>query len=150
MRSNNRFSLQCLGKGDLLESTQIALSSRFEIQFKNCSDSLEKQTKAWFESYFDGSPLPIYPPLYLEGTPFQQSTWRLLQQIPFGAVKTYAQVAEEANAPRGSRAVGNACGKNRFILLIPCHRVIRSDGSIGGFAIDLEIKRRLLAFETQL
>ncbi len=81
------------------------------------------------------------------GTPFQQQVWAELQRIPCGEKRTYAQVAEAIGQPQAVRAVGTAIGKNPLAYLIPCHRVVRTDGSLGGFRWGLEVKRRLLATE---
>lgn len=70
-----------------------------------------------------------------------------MQKIPFGSTMSYQEVAQAAGSPRAARAVGGACNRNPFPLLVPCHRVIQANGKIGGFALDLEIKRRLLEFE---
>jgi O-6-methylguanine DNA methyltransferase len=81
------------------------------------------------------------------GTPFQQAVWRAAQAIPMGQTRTYQEVACTIGRPRAARAVGQALGANPLPVLIPCHRVIRGDGSLGGFAQGLELKRRLLILE---
>ena len=70
----------------------------------------------------------------LKGTKFQVKVWRYLKTIPKGRVKTYRQVAMGINRPKSARAVANACGKNPYAPKIPCHRVIRTDGSVGGYS----------------
>ena len=70
----------------------------------------------------------------LKGTKFQQKVWAYLMKIPRGSVKTYSQVAKDIGKPLATRAVANAIGKNRYAPKIPCHRVIRSDGSLGGYS----------------
>ena len=72
--------------------------------------------------------------MILKGTKFQIKVWKYLKTIPKGEVKTYKQVAIGIKRPKSARAVANACGKNPYSPKIPCHRVIRSDGSIGGFS----------------
>ena len=72
--------------------------------------------------------------MILKGTKFQVKVWKYLKNIPKGSVKTYKQVAIGINRPKSSRAVANACGKNPYSPKVPCHRVIRSDGSLGGFS----------------
>ena len=85
----------------------------------------------------------------LEGTNFQIKVWNELKKIPSGEVSTYKQIAEYIGHPNSSRAVANACAKNPFLLTIPCHRVIRSDGSLGGYSGlgGVETKMRLLIKE---
>ena len=70
----------------------------------------------------------------LKGTKFQQKVWAYLMKIPRGSVKTYSQVAKDIGKPLATRAVANAIGKNPYAPKIPCHRVIRSDGSLGGYS----------------
>ena len=70
----------------------------------------------------------------LVGTKFQQKVWAYLRKIPYGSVKTYSQVAKGIGKPLASRAVANAIGKNPYAPKVPCHRVIRSDGSLGGYS----------------
>jgi len=81
------------------------------------------------------------------GTPFQQSVWRALQQIPYGQTISYAQLAQSIGKPTAYRAVANANGKNPFSIIIPCHRVVASDGSLGGYTGGLDKKRLLLGLE---
>ena len=85
----------------------------------------------------------------LEGTDFQIKVWNELKNIPSGEVRTYKQIAESIGHPNSSRAVANACVKNPFLLTIPCHRVIRSDGSLGGYSGigGVETKMKLLIEE---
>lgn len=86
-------------------------------------------------------------PLDVQGTAFQEAVWRELQRIPLGETRTYAQIAAAAGNAGAVRAAGTANGANNVAVLIPCHRVIRSDGSLGGYAYGLEIKRELLRRE---
>ena len=84
--------------------------------------------------------------LDLRGTPFQRQVWQALREIPYGELRTYGQLAAGLGKPGASRAVGGANGKNPIPLIVPCHRVVASDG-IGGFTGGLEWKERLLAHE---
>jgi methylated-DNA-[protein]-cysteine S-methyltransferase len=81
------------------------------------------------------------------GTDFQLRVWRALCEIPFGAVRNYGDVARAIGQPKASRAVGQANGRNPLPIIIPCHRVLASDGTIGGYSAGLDIKHRLLALE---
>ena len=78
----------------------------------------------------------------LEGSEFQISVWKEIAKIPYGQTRTYKQLAIAIGKPNSSRAVANACGKNPYAPLIPCHRVIRSDGQIGGYSGDGGSKRK--------
>lgn len=86
-------------------------------------------------------------PLDLHGTAFQWKVWRALTTIPAGETRTYTQVARSVGRPRAVRAVASACAANRVAVLVPCHRVVRRDGSLGGYRWGLERKARLLARE---
>ena len=79
----------------------------------------------------------------MKGTKFQLKVWKYLKNIPKGTVKTYKQVAIAIKSPKSARAVANACGKNPYAPKIPCHRVIRSDGGLGGYSGSGGIKKKI-------
>ncbi len=98
--------------------------------------------------YFRGRRKSFSLPLDLkDATPFQTRVWNILRVIPYGTTMTYGEVAVRAGSPGASRAVGNACAKNPVPIIIPCHRVIRSDGGLGGFTGGSGIKESLLRHE---
>jgi methylated-DNA-[protein]-cysteine S-methyltransferase len=84
---------------------------------------------------------------FLEGTDFERQVWSLLKEVPYGETRTYKWVAEKVGKPHAFRAAGNALGKNPIPIIFPCHRIIESDGSIGGYSSGIDIKRRLLEIE---
>ncbi|HSB30457.1 MAG TPA: methylated-DNA--[protein]-cysteine S-methyltransferase [Candidatus Sulfobium mesophilum] len=84
---------------------------------------------------------------FTEGTDFEKLVWDTLREIPYAETRTYKWMAEKVGHPHAFRAVGNALGKNPIPIIFPCHRVIESDGSLGGYSSGEEIKRRLLEFE---
>ena len=86
-------------------------------------------------------------PLDVAGTAFQLRVWEALRTIPLGETRTYSQVAEEIGAPRAVRAVASACAANEAALAIPCHRVLRKDGSMGGYRWGVEVKEQILEAE---
>ncbi len=86
-------------------------------------------------------------PLDVLGTPFQKLVWNALCTIPPGETLSYADVAERIGSPKAARAVGLACGSNPLAPMIPCHRVVRSDGSLGGYGFGIDRKRTLLERE---
>src|SRR4029079_4116470 len=86
-------------------------------------------------------------PIDVAGTAFQESVWRELRKIPPGETRSYAEIAAAIGHPKAVRAVGTANGDNHICVLIPCHRVIRSDGSLGGYGGGLDRKKKLLAAE---
>jgi AraC family transcriptional regulator of adaptative response/methylated-DNA-[protein]-cysteine methyltransferase len=87
-------------------------------------------------------------PLDLRGTVFQMRVWQALREIPPGTTATYAQIAQRIGAPKSVRAVAGACGANRLAVAIPCHRVVRSDGTLSGYRWGVERKRQLLQRES--
>ena len=97
--------------------------------------------------YFQGQrqffSLPLAPP----GTPFQQRVWQALQRIPFGTTLTYRELAQRLGMPHAARAVGQANGRNPLAVVIPCHRLIGSDGQLRGYAGGIALKQRLLQHE---
>jgi methylated-DNA-[protein]-cysteine S-methyltransferase len=98
-------------------------------------------------AYFAGELRQFDLPLAPRGTAFQLAVWRELQGIPFGETISYAELARRIGQPRAVRAVGSANGRNPLPVVIPCHRVIGSDGRLTGYAGGLDLKRRLLALE---
>jgi AraC family transcriptional regulator of adaptative response/methylated-DNA-[protein]-cysteine methyltransferase len=88
-------------------------------------------------------------PLDMRGSDFQQKVWRALQTIPRGSIRTYGQVAREIGQPLAVRAVAQACAANHLALVVPCHRVVRSDGSLGGYRWGQRRKRLLLQLESR-
>ncbi|MDZ8186869.1 MAG: methylated-DNA--[protein]-cysteine S-methyltransferase [Nostoc sp. ChiSLP02] len=88
-------------------------------------------------------------PLDVRGTAFQKQVWQALQKIPYGQTRTYTDIAREIAKPQAFRAVANACGANPVALIVPCHRVLRSDGSLGGYRWGIERKQKLITQESQ-
>lgn len=101
------------------------------------------------DRYFAGSLTRFDLPLDLRGTPFQQQAWLALAEIPYGETRTYAEQAARLGRPSAARAVGAANGRNPLSIVLPCHRVIGSDGSLTGFAGGLDAKRWLLEHEAR-
>jgi methylated-DNA-[protein]-cysteine S-methyltransferase len=123
-----------------IHSSHLSLSSQF-----TCIGA-PPSLLDWFENYSQ----KVYHPLSLireDLSRLEQKVLQKLSLIPIGKTISYKELALLCETPKGARAIGNACGKNPFPLLIPCHRVIRANGELGGFALDLEIKKRLLEFE---
>lgn len=104
-------------------------------------------TAAWLERYFGGANEAYRYPFEPAGTPFQREVWRALCTIPYGATVSYGDIARRIGRPSAVRAVGAANGRNPIAILIPCHRVIGSDGTLTGYAGGLPRKQALLALE---
>ena len=110
-----------------------------EIQLAKAKHQLDEYLAGERKS-FD---LPLDPP----GTAFQKKVWRQLKKIPFGKTMTYGQVAKAIGHPKAYRAVGGACNANPLPILIPCHRVVGSSGSLTGYALGIAMKLKLLKLE---
>ena len=111
-----------------------------------------KEAKRWLDIYFTGREPDFMPPLHPIGSAFRQSVWEILLQIPYGQTTTYGALAGELARQRGlthfsAQAVGGAVGHNRVSIIIPCHRVVGSGGSLTGYAGGLENKIKLLTLE---
>jgi len=111
-----------------------------------------RQTAEWLDTYFAGKRPDFMPELELHDTPFRLAVWHILQQIPYGEVITYKEIAQEIARQRNcgsmsAQAIGGAVGHNPISILIPCHRVIGSNGSLTGYAGGVSRKMSLLALE---
>src|SRR5258708_39538896 len=98
-------------------------------------------------AYFAGVLRSFDLPLHMQGTPFQQSVWRALLDIPYGETASYGEIARRVGTPQGSRAVGLANGSNPIAIVVPCHRVIGSNGKLTGYGGGLNNKETLRALE---
>jgi methylated-DNA-[protein]-cysteine S-methyltransferase len=99
------------------------------------------------EEYFAGDRTEFDLDLELDGTPFERRVWEEVRAIPYGETATYAEIAERIGSPKACRAVGRANGRNPIAVIVPCHRVIGSDGTLTGYAGGIELKRTLLDLE---
>lgn len=105
--------------------------------------------KEQLNEYFRQARKVFTAPHYFYGTEFQKEVWQALLTIPYGETISYKQLAERINRPKAVRAVGGALNKNPFSIIVPCHRVIGSDGSLTGFGGGLDRKKQLLMFEKE-
>lgn len=106
------------------------------------------QTEKQLREYFAGKRKKFSIKLDISGTEFQESVWYALSKIAYGKTVSYAQQAKLVRKPKAFRAVGSANGKNPVSIILPCHRVIATDGTLGGYGGGLSIKRKLLALES--
>jgi O-6-methylguanine DNA methyltransferase len=121
---------------DYLESLSLELNNERLIDLEEMLDS-----------YFSGEPTQLDYPLDISGTDFQRRVWEAVRQIPYGQVRSYKWVASKIGNPKAARAVGTAISRNPVVLIIPCHRVIRSNGSLGKYSDMDWLKERLLRLE---
>ncbi|MBI4528242.1 MAG: methylated-DNA--[protein]-cysteine S-methyltransferase [Deltaproteobacteria bacterium] len=134
---------------------QLSLARRGIARFQKIDAQQNALIRRWkrvaareLEAYFIGSLQEFSTPCDLSNLPpFTRNVLRLAAKIPYGEVKSYRWIAEQLGKPKATRAVGNALARNPVPIIIPCHRVVRSDGTIGGFALGSRWKRRLLRLE---
>lgn len=139
--------LRLRGEEGILRSISFSASRSFPETEGRPSRDPFRDAIAQLGEYFSGSRRRFDLAIRADGTPFQKEVWELLQTIPYGETTSYAELARQLGRPDASRAVGAANGRNPIPIVIPCHRVIGSDGSLTGFGGGLPTKRRLLAFE---
>ena len=124
--------LDSISVGEIVDTLNSALSKAVDLLAR----------------YFNGEPAGFDLDLDLEaGTAFQTDVWQVARQIPYGEVRSYSWIAQEVGKPKAARAVGGAMGANPLPIVVPCHRVIRSDGGLGGYSGGLHWKQKLLALE---
>ena len=159
---NCRWGWICLAVSDRsVCCVTLPCSSRREAE-KQCRRSVHVTRAITFEEptlqdrsylkqiveYVDEKRMRFSVPLDLQGfSPFVRRVWKTAQQVPFGQTRSYAWIAARLGNPGAYRAVGNALGKNPVPIVVPCHRIVRSNGTLGGFSAGLAWKKRLLAHE---
>ena len=129
------------------DSALLSLDFCDEFEYKTTKNRILNNLEKELAEYFDGKRKEFDLPLKPVGTPFQLRTWETLGQIPYGETVSYATEAAMMGHPKAVRAVANANGKNKISIIIPCHRVISSNGSIGGYSGGIWRKEFLLKLE---
>jgi methylated-DNA-[protein]-cysteine S-methyltransferase len=129
--------------------TAIEFPGRHRPTADQCegSDAVLRQARQQLQEYFSGTRREFELPLAATGTAFQQRVWQALTDIPYGELRSYSDLARHIGKPQAVRAVGAANGRNPLPIVVPCHRVIGSDGSLTGFAGGLAAKQLLLEME---
>ena len=128
-----------------------AIIKRFErftgLNWVTGENAVISQTIAQLQEYFEGKRRHFDLPLRPIGTPFQIKVWKALEKVPYGQVRSYADIAQAVGNPKAVRAVGGAIGQNPFSIIIPCHRVVGRDRSLTGYGGGYEAKKFLLRLE---
>jgi methylated-DNA-[protein]-cysteine S-methyltransferase len=135
------------GLAGILWEKQDPADSGFVLDHEHDRHPVLRQAARELREYFAGERREFSVPLDFTGTAFQNKVWRALRSIPFGETRSYGELAAEIGAPKASRAVGAANGRNPIPIILPCHRVIGSSGSLTGFGGGLPMKKQLLAHE---
>jgi len=133
------------GSGGIVRMTLE--EKRFKKEYSSCIKKENREARKQLGEYFDGKRKEFSLPLHFEGTPFQKKVWNALRKIPYGETRSYEWVALDIGTPKAVRAVGNAVGANPIPIVIPCHRVIRKNGELGGYGYGAAMKKKLLEME---
>ncbi len=143
-----------LAVGGKIAEVSIGDEKSFLRRAKTKYGALPREDRPFFQKafkmldlYFKGRPVEFDLPMALSGSPFQKKVWEAISAIPWGSVRSYGWIAGRIGKPLGARAVGNACGANPAPIIVPCHRVVKGDGGLGGYTGGLGIKKALLAVE---
>ena len=131
----------------MLDTQFRALRRHFRMPIVPGENGVLRTVRQQLSEYFDGKRRVFDVPLRIPGSPFQRRVWEALRRIPYGRSVSYAALAAKIGCPRGMRAVGRSNGLNRIAIVIPCHRVVASDGSLGGYGGGLWRKQALLELE---
>jgi methylated-DNA-[protein]-cysteine S-methyltransferase len=137
--------IYCIFEGQDLIKISIKASNKHAPQLSPAASCLLSELEAYFKGNLKSFKQKIK---FISGTEFQHKVWLALKDIPYGETRSYKWIAEKAGNPKATRAAGQALKKNPLPIILPCHRVIASDGSIGGFSCGVSIKKRLLMHET--
>ncbi|MDE6751647.1 MAG: methylated-DNA--[protein]-cysteine S-methyltransferase [Eubacterium sp.] len=117
-----------------------------DIESNNMSDLTDNAVNQ-LKEYLGGARKNFDLPLEMNGTEFQQKVWNELCNIPYGETRSYKDIAEKIGNPKAARAVGSANNKNKFMIIVPCHRVVGANGSLTGYAGGIDMKKKLLELE---
>lgn len=133
-----------------LKPTLSKLAKSLKAELETGKNKYHTLLQSQLDEYFIGKRKEFDIPLVFSGTDFQNRAWQNLLEIPYGQTESYAQQAEKTGIPSAVRAVATAIGKNRFTIIVPCHRVIGSDGKLTGYAGGLWRKTELLQLEKSI
>jgi len=145
----------CLGKlcllgfryGKMRKVVDARIKKGLDAEFVEQHDEILERTRQQLDEYLNGNRKEFDIPLLMVGTDFQKSVWHALMKVPYGATSTYLQIAKDIGKGKAVRAVGNANRANPISMIIPCHRIIGSDGELVGYGGGLALKERLLKLE---
>jgi len=126
------------------------IKNGLKAEFVEQDDKILDETRKQLDEYLNGDRKKFDIPLLMVGTDFQKTVWNALMKVPYGATSTYLQLANDINNEKAVRAVASANGANSIGLIIPCHRIIGSDGKLVGYGGGLPVKKRLLKLEQNI
>jgi O-6-methylguanine DNA methyltransferase len=143
------FDVRLAGQQSIRPNPRDLRAEGRAVRFESADSKMAAYTRE-LEEYFAGTRREFSFPLDLRGTEFQVACWRALLAIPYGETRSYGDIARAVGRPQGFRAVGMANNRNPIAIVVPCHRVIASDGTLCGYGGGLDIKRKLLELEGAL
>ena len=132
------------------DSVDARMKKLLQAEYIEKDDEVLQETRRQLDAYFDMRRKKFELPLLMVGTEFQKSVWEALLQIPYGKTASYLELSKSLGNEKAVRAVANANGANAIGIIIPCHRIIGSDGSLTGYAGGLPLKKKLLELENNL
>jgi methylated-DNA-[protein]-cysteine S-methyltransferase len=142
-----RLCLIRLGDKGTRRAVDDRIRKKLDAEFVEQDDEILEKTRRQLDEYFEGRRREFDVPLLMVGTDFQRRVWNVLMKVPYGDTSTYLQVAKDLDNERAVRAVGNANAANPISIIVPCHRIIGSNGELVGYGGGLSVKRRLLELE---
>ncbi len=140
--SKNSINMKIEYEGKIIKKIEFS-----DIYKKSNPKVFELEIKRQFDEYYEGKLKKFNLEYNLKGTKFQKKVLKTMKNIPYGKTISYKELAEKSGYPKAYRAVGSVCSHNDLVIIIPCHRVIASDGGVGGFGGDVELKKRLIDLE---
>jgi len=144
--SSNGLATLSFEEEEAFFATKIGRYAHYK--FTRAHQQILRETKDWLEAYFSNSAtFPLTPRLDLQGTDFTRRAWKQLLKVPFGTTATYGTLAKKIGSPKASRAVGRAMGQNPIAIIVPCHRILGTNGTLTGYSAGLARKQWLLKHE---
>ncbi|MDH4068539.1 MAG: methylated-DNA--[protein]-cysteine S-methyltransferase [Dehalococcoidia bacterium] len=144
---DGKLCLLDFAEGKIGGTVEHRISQVLNAELVERDDDVLRETRRQLDEYLEGQRKGFDIPVSMVGTDFQKDVWNAVIRIPYGATSTYGQIARQIGSPRAVRAVGGACGANPISIIVPCHRVIGSDGELVGYGGGLSLKKWLLKME---
>lgn len=144
---NNKLCLMDFRYRRMRSSIDRRIKKGLEAEFTEQDDEVLREARRQLDEYLKGKRTVFDIPVLMVGTDFQKEVWKALMQVPYGKTATYSELAEKINAKESVRAVAGANGANAIAIIIPCHRIIGSNGDLTGYGGGIAVKKRLLNME---
>ncbi|MFP3879355.1 MAG: methylated-DNA--[protein]-cysteine S-methyltransferase [Dehalococcoidia bacterium] len=135
------------GGKKMRRAVDASIRRGLDAGFVERDDEILEKTRKQVDEYLTGNREEFDIPLLMVGTDFQRGVWKALMKVPYGVTSTYGQIAQDIGSPKAVRAVGNASSANPISIIVPCHRIIGSNGQLVGYGGGLSVKKRLLKLE---